>query len=195
MNLFLLFLFTLLNDRYQRDNLLLLSLLLSSLNNKTVTIFFSCFTVTLLKFALVYSWRMTSIPPDMIYFKCQGQYYWCFYGILRQLLLMSPLAFATMSGAPLFSEAAARWETLHHPERGTWDESVHMCHAGGHRQCVISDSFPAMSPPTTGQQRLPKPKLYFPEMRQRQLKLVQSDWGTVQNTVGHMKTVQDSDSK
>lgn len=24
--------------------------------------------------------------------------------------------------------------------------SVHMCHAGGHRQCVISESFPAMYP-------------------------------------------------
>lgn len=23
---------------------------------------------------------------------------------------------------------------------------VHMCHAGGHRQCVISESFTAMSP-------------------------------------------------
>ncbi len=105
-----------------------------------------CLTLILPKFPLVYSLRMASLPLNMIYLKCQEKYFWCFYGILRQLLLMSPLAFATMSGAPMFSETAACWETLHRQGRGTWDESVHMCHAGGHRQCAISDSFPAMSP-------------------------------------------------
>lgn len=39
-------------------------------------------------------------------------------------------------GSSVFSEAAACWETLHHPESETWDESVHMCHAGGHRHCA-----------------------------------------------------------
>lgn len=31
-------------------------------------------------------------PPRMIYLKWQEKYYSCFYGILHQLLLMSPLA-------------------------------------------------------------------------------------------------------
>lgn len=32
----------------------------------------------------------------------------------------------TMSGSTVFSEAAACWETLHHPGTGTWNESVHV---------------------------------------------------------------------
>lgn len=96
---------------------------------------------------IVVTWLWVILPPpNMIYTKRQEKYYWCFYGILHQLLLMSPLAFATASGSPLFSEAAACLETLHRPESGTWDESVHMCHAGGHRQCTISDCVIAMSP-------------------------------------------------
>ncbi|KAK5864490.1 hypothetical protein PBY51_015727 [Eleginops maclovinus] len=87
---------------------------------------------------------------------------------------MSPLAFATMSGSPLFSEAAACWETLHRPQRETWDESVHMFHAGGHRQCAISDSFPAMSPyhRTTAAR---KTKIILPRDEAKTAKLVQSD--------------------
>lgn len=50
-----------------------------------------------------------------------------------------------MSGFPVFSEAACS-ETLHHPESGTWDESVHMCHAVGHRRCTTSECFIVMSP-------------------------------------------------
>lgn len=118
------------------------------------------------------SWLGDPFYPLMIYLKWQKKYYWCFYGILHQLLLMSHLAFSPISGSPMFSEAAACRETLHRPERGTWDDSVHMCHAGGHRQCTtVYQSASLPCPPTTGQQQLPKPKLYFPEMRQRQLKL------------------------
>lgn len=53
-----------------------------------------------------------------------------------------------ISGSGVFSEAAACWETLHRPESRTWDESVHMCHSGGQRQCARSEWFSAIQPPT-----------------------------------------------
>lgn len=87
-------------------------------------------------------------------------------------------------------KAAACWETLHRPGRAGW-----VCVVLGGTDSAPYQTASLPCPTTTGQQRLPKPKLYFPEMKQRQLKLAQSDWEIVQNTVGHVRTVQRCDSK
>ena len=93
-------------------------------------------------------------------------------------------------------KAAACWETLHRPGRaGGRGMSLCTCVMLGGTDSASYQTASLPCPTTTGQQRLPKPKLYFPEMRQRQLKLAQSDWEIVQNTVGHVRTVQRCDSK
>lgn len=153
-----------------------------------------CRTLILPKFSLLYSLKPTSLPPDMIYLKCQEKYYWCFYGILRQLLLMSPLDFATTSGAPMFLQRL-RHAGKPYTVRGERGDAGWVCVVLGGTDSAPYQTASLPCPTTTGQQRLPKPKLYFPEMKQRQLKLAQSDWEIVQNTVGHVRTVQRCDSK
>lgn len=87
--------------------------------------------------------------------------YWHFCGIFMPVVVEVTLGYRHhVCCSSLFSGTGACWETLHHPQRSTWDESMHMCHAGGHRQCVISDSFPTI-PPYHRTAAAPKTKIIF----------------------------------
>lgn len=139
---------------------------------------------------------------DLIYSRCQKQYYWCFYGILHQLLLMSPLAFTIMSAAPKLWHAGKPYTMESAGDTG-WDCS-HVSRCGRGRWGAADGAsyhtalpLPLPCPATTQRTgliftwRIPKPKLYSGKENQP----VQSDWQSIQNTAGHKRTVQDCDSK
>lgn len=128
-------------------------------------------------------------PPYMIYLKWQDKYYSCFYGILHQLLLMSPL----MPPPPSMLLQCAQ-KQRHAGKPNTVQRAVHgmslcTCVMLGSTDSVLdlSDSVPY--PPhthtsTTGQQQPTKPNCMNPideESQLEQHEKVQWAWTKLNN--------------